>query len=129
MISFPKNPSAASFPKVLCSPCPGGRRRCWKNYKAVLTHLKSSCRTTSWQSTERPPTDFSVSFVTPRKHQNFFRAVSAGTRDYYAARDFVDLERAQIIRLLSYSRRLALTMAGGTLIFSLLFLAAMVRLF
>jgi hypothetical protein len=68
-------------------------------------------------------------FRHPSEAPEFFRALSAGTRDYYAARDAVDLERAQIIRLLSYSRRLALTMAGSTLIFSLLFLAAMVRLF
>lgn len=65
----------------------------------------------------------------PSEAPEFFRAVSASTRDYYAANDAVDLERAQIIRLLSHSRRLALTMAGSTLIFSLLFLAAMVRLF
>lgn len=67
-------------------------------------------------------------FRHPSEAPEFFRTVSADTRSYYAARDAVDMEQAQIIRLLSYSRRLALTMAGSTLFFILLFLAAMVRL-
>ncbi|KAI1078521.1 hypothetical protein F5B20DRAFT_547322 [Whalleya microplaca] len=42
------------------------------------------------------------------------------TRDYYAARDVVGLEREELIEIISYLRKMGLRMAGSTLFLGLI---------
>jgi hypothetical protein len=58
-----------------------------------------------------------------------FKAIIAGTREYYAGLDANDLDRAQVVRLLAFSRRLAATMAGTTLVMLLFFTIAVCMLY
>ncbi|KAI1414093.1 hypothetical protein F5Y13DRAFT_159711 [Hypoxylon sp. FL1857] len=51
------------------------------------------------------------------------------TRDYYAARDVVDLERAELIEIISWSRKMALKMTGSALFLGLLVALALIQAF
>ncbi|KAF4311751.1 hypothetical protein GTA08_BOTSDO12677 [Botryosphaeria dothidea] len=44
----------------------------------------------------------------------------AATRDYYAARDTVDLERAELVRIISWTRKMAIKLTGMALLLGLL---------
>ncbi|KAI0149702.1 hypothetical protein F4776DRAFT_602839 [Hypoxylon sp. NC0597] len=51
------------------------------------------------------------------------------TRDYYAARDVVDLEREELIELISWTRKIALKMAGSALFLGILLALALIQAF
>ncbi|KAI0013170.1 hypothetical protein F4779DRAFT_613700 [Xylariaceae sp. FL0662B] len=51
------------------------------------------------------------------------------TRDYYAARDVVDLERGELIQIVAYSRRMGLRMAGSALFLGLVVVVLLVEAF
>lgn len=46
------------------------------------------------------------------------------TRDYYAARDVVDLERGELIELISFARTMAMKLVGYALLLGLLAVVA-----
>lgn len=51
----------------------------------------------------------------------------AATRDYYAARDTVDLERAELVRIISWTRKMAIKLTGMALLLGLLVCLSPVR--
>lgn len=51
----------------------------------------------------------------------------AATRDYYAARDTADLERAELVRIISWTRKMAIKLTGMALLLGLLVCLSLVR--
>ncbi|KAI0385128.1 hypothetical protein F5Y04DRAFT_246878 [Hypomontagnella monticulosa] len=66
-------------------------------------------------------------FRHPSEAPSLLRSCWHDTRDYYAARDVVELERGELIQIVSYSRRLALKMTGSALFLGLLVVLAVLR--
>lgn len=60
-----------------------------------------------------------LAFIHALRHPSelglFFRSSIADTRDYYAARDVVDLEREELIQIIAWTRKMALNMTGSAL--------------
>ncbi|KAI1816358.1 hypothetical protein GGS20DRAFT_241238 [Poronia punctata] len=62
----------------------------------------------------------------PTQIPSFIRTVWADTRAYYAAADVLDLERAELIQIVSYTRKMALKLTGSALFLGLLVILAVV---
>lgn len=52
----------------------------------------------------------------PSEFSSTLRESYHRTRDYYAGRDLVDLERGEIIQIVSWTRKMALKMAGSSML-------------
>lgn len=65
-------------------------------------------------------------FRHPSEAPTLIRNSFTNTRDYYAGRDVVDLERAELIKIISWTRRMGLKMTGSALFLGLLVCLALV---
>ena len=59
-------------------------------------------------------------FDRPSEIPSLLRSSWHQTRDYYAARDALDLERAELIHIISYSRTMGIKLFGVALFLGLL---------
>ncbi|KAF4626425.1 hypothetical protein G7Y89_g11734 [Cudoniella acicularis] len=66
-------------------------------------------------------------FRRPREIKTFFRDLYAGTSAYYRAQDVVDLERGELIELISYARKMSIKMSVSSLFLGLLVSLALIR--
>lgn len=66
-------------------------------------------------------------FRHPSQFLSFLKDSWHHTRDYYAARDVVELERGELIQIISYSRKMALKMTGSALFLGLIVVLALVN--
>jgi len=63
----------------------------------------------------------------PRELRTFFRDIYTGTRAYYRAQDVIDLERAELVELISWTRNMAIKMTASSLFLGLLVSLALIR--
>lgn len=70
---------------------------------------------------------FLHTFRHPREIGIFFRDIFTGTRAYYRAQDVVDLERGELIELISWTRKMAIKMTASSLFLGLLVSLALIR--
>lgn len=66
-------------------------------------------------------------FRHPSRLPQFFRDLFSGTAAYWRAEDVVDLDRVELIRIVSYARRMAFKMCGSTFIIGFLVGLAVIR--
>ena len=66
-------------------------------------------------------------FRHPTEIPSFCREIVSSTRDYYAARDVVDLDRQEVVQLLAWTRKLTMKMTGGALFLGALVCLALVK--
>ncbi|KAI1136914.1 hypothetical protein F5Y05DRAFT_90434 [Hypoxylon sp. FL0543] len=66
-------------------------------------------------------------FKHPSEIPSLLKSAWHQTRDYYAARDVVELERGELIQIISYSRKMAIKMTGSALFLGLIVVLALIR--
>ncbi|KAI1197746.1 hypothetical protein F5X97DRAFT_324171 [Nemania serpens] len=66
-------------------------------------------------------------FQHPSTALSFFKTVWTDSIAYYAAEDVVDLERAELVQIISWTRKVAMKMTGSALLLGLIIVLALAR--
>lgn len=66
-------------------------------------------------------------FRRPAQLSSFLKTSWHRTKDYYAARDTIDLERGDLVQIISFSRKMAVKMTGSALLLGLIVVLAVVK--
>ena len=61
----------------------------------------------------------------PSQIPTFFRSVYTDTRDYYAGLDLVDLDRAELTKLVIWTRAMSIRLTGSALLLSVIIIVAL----